>query len=605
MQRTTSIVCAAFLLLFCALGCTATSSGQPNDGEAPDMNPIVERYKEAQEQFMGLKAAGHDMQELEAMAIDFNKAVGERRPADALLLLGRIEAKLEAARRETAEGEAEEVKQAPVEHARAGGDIKDVSPQFGFGIEYAAHGLAKDYSLAGANWTKITNVAWEAIEPARPVGGKHKYNWTRLDDYVTEYQAHNYNILTELKSKSSWGLPVLKDGTAWGGAYLSALPREQHIDDYADFVRNVVERYDADGIKDMPGLRMPILHYEIESEAANYGFWTGPAKDYIRMLRVAYAAAKEANPDVQVVLSGINLGDWVHDMPTEGQLAQRIEEKDFRTRMTVMKVLNFVKETLKEEDYFDIVEFHSNEDYRSMAGVVDWIRREMRKNGYEKPIWIGDALSVPSLKISVPGKVGYNPYLAKNGDEVYQAVKTTGRRTAGQRKLVDWYQAKQSDDLVKKFVLAMYLGTEGVMMGLSHDWPGFLLHNFQFAGLMDTSVVRTKPYPVLGVKAKRPAWYGFKQVTEKLKGAETIQKIDAGPDVYVFKLIVKNKPVFVCWAERENAKVKIDVDAPAVVKESVIRDRGQTRARPEFVEAEDGTVDLALSPVPVFLEPRE
>lgn len=605
MPRAKRIIQALLLLVFCTTGCTVALSDQSDVHEPRNVNPVVERYKKAREQFLKFKADGYDVQEIEALANDFNRALKEQRPAEALLLLGQIEAKLDGIERRAAAGETGDTGQVPAEPTKPSRGLKDVGKGFGFGIEYAAHGLAKSYEDLGANWTKITNVAWDFIEPTPPVNGKHKYDWKRLDANITEYQAHNFNIMVELKSKSSWAMSTPDAQTGWKGAYLSALPRKEHMDDYADFIRSVVERYDADGKDDMPNLRMPVLHYEIESEAANYGFWSGTAQEYIKMTRTAHAAAKEANPDVIIVLSGINLGDWVYDMPTDAELERRIDARGPGTSRLLRKTLDFVRETLKAEDCFDVVEFHSNEDYRSMPGVVDWIRREMRKNGYEKPIWIGDALSVPPLIISTPGKIGFNPFPTPNGEEIYQAIKKKGRKTSEQRRLIDWYRAKQSDNLVKKFVLAMHLRLEGVMMGLTHDWPGYILHNFEYAGFIDALVVRTKPYPVLAVKEKRPVWYTYQLLIEKLNGATTVQKIDAGPDGYIYKFIVNKKPLFVCWAEDQHIKAKIDVGAHEVVKLEVVRESGQTSPRSEVVKAENGVIDLKLSSIPVFLEPRK
>jgi len=41
-----------------------------------------------------------------------------------------------------------------------------------------------------------------------------------------------------------------------------------NVSDYSRFVGAVIERYDGDGIDDMPGLRYPILHWEVFNEPA-------------------------------------------------------------------------------------------------------------------------------------------------------------------------------------------------------------------------------------------------------------------------------------------------------------------------------------------------
>ena len=61
--------------------------------------------------------------------------------------------------------------------------------------------------------------------------------------------------------------------------------------------------YDGDGRNDMPGLISPILHYQVGNEYYNELFWAGTADEYCRLLEDFCGAARQACPEVKVILS--------------------------------------------------------------------------------------------------------------------------------------------------------------------------------------------------------------------------------------------------------------------------------------------------------------
>lgn len=87
------------------------------------------------------------------------------------------------------------------------------------------------------------------------------------------------------------------------------LPKD--LDAYAAYVRRVVERYDGDGVDDMPGLARPVRWWEVDNEPDLK--WTGargeqgiasPA-EYARVLVVSAAAIRAASPDARVLFGGL------------------------------------------------------------------------------------------------------------------------------------------------------------------------------------------------------------------------------------------------------------------------------------------------------------
>jgi len=68
---------------------------------------------------------------------------------------------------------------------------------------------------------------------------------------------------------------------------------------YRSFVRATVERYDGDGIDDMPGLVNPVLHWQVGNEPRPE--LTG----FAGLQRMTWEAVKEACPDCTVLIGGV------------------------------------------------------------------------------------------------------------------------------------------------------------------------------------------------------------------------------------------------------------------------------------------------------------
>nr|QNO41814.1 hypothetical protein EABBNKNM_00029 [Methanosarcinales archaeon ANME-2c ERB4]QNO42770.1 hypothetical protein MNGOFONH_00001 [Methanosarcinales archaeon ANME-2c ERB4] len=84
---------------------------------------------------------------------------------------------------------------------------------------------------------------------------------------------------------------------------------------YSDYIYHIVERYDGDGVNDMPGLIRSVRYFEVGNEV-DYGNMTAnpnhdhiPPKDYVEMRLIpAYNAAKAANKDAIVMGAGLGMG---------------------------------------------------------------------------------------------------------------------------------------------------------------------------------------------------------------------------------------------------------------------------------------------------------
>jgi len=192
-----------------------------------------------------------------------------------------------------------------------------------FGLDYAfIHNPgARDRDLVDGccgkvalRWVNFARVEWGVIEKRPPKDGKHTYDWSDLDGAVKAWQRNGIHIMMSLRFFSPWATAPRNDsefvylkGLAKWFALKGAdyLPKPEHVDDLRRYVRSLVERYDGDGVDDMPGLLFPVLHYQVGNEYSNELFWAGTVQQYGRLLREFAGAARSACAQVKIILSGI------------------------------------------------------------------------------------------------------------------------------------------------------------------------------------------------------------------------------------------------------------------------------------------------------------
>ena len=132
---------------------------------------------------------------------------------------------------------------------------------------------------AGIGWIK-QQFSWEEIEPHN----KWQYEWTKYDRIVELAERYGMEVIARLDRPPDW--------TRENNQFKTRPP--DNLNDYGDFVHAFVERY-----------RGRVRYLQIWNEpnlSAEWGFQRVDAVAYVRMLKVAYQRAKEADPDI-VVLS--------------------------------------------------------------------------------------------------------------------------------------------------------------------------------------------------------------------------------------------------------------------------------------------------------------
>jgi hypothetical protein len=160
-------------------------------------------------------------------------------------------------------------------------------------------------------------------------------------------------------------------------------------DQYSDYVYHIVERYDGDGVNDMPGLIRPVRYFEVGNEV-DYGNKTAnpnhdhiPPKDYVeKRLIPAYNAAKSANKDAVVLCAGLGMGSDLYG--NDGQ--------EFNTMYFDAMYDNITKNGGNNNNnfYMDKVAIHyyakPNAEFdENIKKVEDVIQKYENR---DKPIWI-------------------------------------------------------------------------------------------------------------------------------------------------------------------------------------------------------------------------
>lgn len=143
-------------------------------------------------------------------------------------------------------------------------------------------------------------IVWKHIEPVDTT--PEYYNWAAYDAQYLTASANGLKIIATLQGNPSWAAE--DEG---GPVY------PEHEDDFLEFVRAMVERYDGDGYQDAPGSSV-VEYWEFYNEPDNgnptvpdsgFGSWGHLGAEYADLLAQAYPVIKAANPSAFVLIGGI------------------------------------------------------------------------------------------------------------------------------------------------------------------------------------------------------------------------------------------------------------------------------------------------------------
>lgn len=483
-----------------------------------------------------------------------------------------------------------------------------------YGIEYVLPGLnmhstpatAAKYKDIGAHWVKFQDCPWRDWEPQPPTDGKHTYTWEKFDNYVRWWQEYGYQIQVHLKTISPWAVQPPKGFFADNkdlmkkmAPFVSTPPKDEYWDDWGALIHAVVERYDGDGVDDVPGLKYPILYYEMESEA-QHTYWMGTIEEYGRILQITYEEAKKACPDVKIILAGLNFGERAKDNPSEEEARRRVEEAA-QAKPEVADYLRhiyeFIDKSLAMGKYYDIIEWHALGDYTEVPGTTAFIRRKLADLGFNKEIWVGDANSAPEVG-TLAAWFSKETYEGESGN-INQILKTpTHKKYAEVRK---WYRREQASHTVKMLTVAIDSGCKRTFVGMLEDWWW-------------------APQPHHGLTENdgtpRPVFRAIQFMTGNLDDWQKEGRIQGEKGLYAFKFQFPDRDVYVVWYElNENSLDLPEAEYPSL-KYAMKVDNAKTqsaqiltlddvcadpKATGKQQTIEEGTIRLDLDRYPIFV----
>jgi hypothetical protein len=229
-----------------------------------------------------------------------------------------------------------------------------------------------------ASWLRVP-AEWYMAEPNDITPAV--YSWGAIDGRLAaaRHDVANMNMIATIDAAPDWVT----------SAPNGPIPA-QYLDDFADFVGAMVERFDGDGFNDAPGSPV-VLYWEFYNEPDNNSdvqgnpnytpptHWGDHGTEYANMLMAVYPVIKAANPQAKVVFGGVAM-DWFED--NGGPFAE-----------------SFLDDVLAAGggDYFDVMNFHSypafNNEWTDNEGPgllekTTHVRTILQNAGYNKPIII-------------------------------------------------------------------------------------------------------------------------------------------------------------------------------------------------------------------------
>ena len=245
---------------------------------------------------------------------------------------------------------------------------------------------------AGIKWDRC-DFWWGRIEPE-----KGKFLWRDVDWVVEQYVTHDVQLM-----------PILCYGSAWQKSDAPVTDDERAL--YARYVYETVKRY-----------KKHVHVWEIWNEPNITPFWSPnpDAKEYAKLLKVAYEAAKRADPNCTIVGAA-----------------------------TAGTDLAFIEALLRHGggEHMDVVSIHPYQgDLGSLSpdkgGLADQIRgvqNLLAEHGYRKPIWLTEI----------------------------------GHRTTGTHGHTSVTEEQQAAYLIRTYVIALASGVERVFWFNLQDWEEY------------------------------------------------------------------------------------------------------------------------------------
>jgi hypothetical protein len=398
---------------------------------------------------------------------------------------------------------------------------------------------------SGASWLRVA-VNWSNVEPIS--GPPGDMIWNVVDASLTAARSDmgRLNIVATIDYAPAWAVEIVGDTRG---------PIDSDdLDEFAEFVGALVERYDGDGFIDAPG--SPIVNYwefYNEPDAGDRSWtpsWGDYGSEYAQMLAIVYPSVKSANGNAKVVMGGIAY-DWFYD-----------QNGNFNR--------DFLDDVLQNGggNYIDVINFHY---YPAFKG--NWLPPGSQGLGLlEKTQAVRDKFSAyghgnKPVMITEAGWHSNSPPGAPGSPEI------------------------QARYVVELFVQSMAADVETMIWWMLHDPGGWAYE----AGLVTNETI---PVPKLAYEVYQTAVaeLGTAHFERALTLAET-----GHPDMEAFKFNdnVYERTVYVAWMDPVGTSDVRPLDLAGT--EATLRDF-QGNVTSIIGDGGDGVVTVPVGGRPVYVE---
>lgn len=445
----------------------------------------------------------------------------------------------------------------------------------------------EQYVELGARWTRSNlQLIWDLVEPS--LDGA--YDWTNpmgTHECFAAAAAADVNYLA-----------VFHEGGVIDPQLRSPF---DHPEEYQRFVRDVVERYDGDGVDDAPG-SIRITHWQVGNETMVFSDLADPSSTYVDWFALTAEAVRQADPDASMVVVASTDGSTIDALHAE-----------------VIPALAQAGVT------FEVVDIHhwggagdvaieAASEYRTLLDSVGahdvelWSTEHGTHVGTPTPADVQCNPPCSESEVCVqPGPVTAFCVPRCTSDGMCPAAVpfcdvASGHCVQPPQTLVD-----QARSLVQRYVVNRDAGFRLIMWNNLVAWHEFGGH---FGGVYDRMGLVSGGFLEFETEADRgmprPAWFAYRMLASKTDEpwAERLGPVDR-PGAYVSAYRNRQSGVvgWVAWSDEATVSIERDVQEPAVRVTSFVTDEGGAPTRDEMIEPTSGTVTIELDGDPVWIEP--
>ena len=350
--------------------------------------------------------------------------------------------------------------------------------------------------------------------------------------------------------------------------------------EFYDYVIQIVERYDGDGIDDMPGLTSPVKYWQIDNEAPGYLFLNVDGMEplygdeyieqlqenwghYAHTLEIADRAIKAACADCKTMMSSIAYGPLHHTDHFK-------KAHDLEDRSDIVTLRYFYVPVLEQLNgqHVDIFDFHLYGDYTDAKLLYDEVKSVLQQTNFDDTeVWITEV-----------GNAGAYAF-----------------------------ETKQANALPKLMIYPIVHGIEKVfwfnMVDVQNKPPMGLVHDGK----------KDKELEDPGYGVKKSSYYTYKFLIDKLGDTDwnNIETIKESDGIYVYKFILSSgEPIWVAWSDAGGSVTLTGINADNVqITEAVPKyETGQqvtdfnTAFETRIEPINQGEVTTTLDETPIFIE---